>query len=629
MLTRFLSLVTLDVVEYTKRTQVIRISGNQMSFGTIDGMSKDRNRALKSWYWYDWANQAFALTVGTVLGGQLITAYFNLATGGSSEILGLNVTGSSFYAAVLGLSMVFVAISSPILGAIADRIAIKKKIVWIYTLVGVVFTAFMVIAPHLDANSAYRLLAFCFLMGQIGMAGGNTIYYAFMPYLADDSSMEKVSSWGYAYGFAGGTLILIVHLIVMSTGAFGLTDAYGEWTLSFAFVTTSLWWLGFGLPFFRNTPEPEIANERSYGSVMEAVRDGINEVRSTFGEVKKYRVLVIYLLSYLLFYDVLHTVGGVASSFAENDLRLPVLMNFALILLANIIAIPMSIVGGVLAVRYGTKMVLGGAIGVYMVVLIIATGFAPLEMDGEHERYDFRYDYLPESDEYELSTLHDRGVKGWVSKSGPGDAEFREAFLSYMIEGDLEGDVWKDSDKERVVISADEAALLAAEMDKTSGHRWSFSFRGGDLDGNSSVGNRHITVIEGGPIDWWPNFLRDNVWGPLNFSVTLQWMLLGTLVGFVQGTAGAQARSLFTYLVPKSKSTEFFGFFGFMGKAAAVVGPFIFAFFSAAYDTRFGIMVLLLILLLGLLLFPFIDLEEGKRVAKQADIEAGIFSEDE
>jgi UMF1 family MFS transporter len=143
------------------------------------------------------------------------------------------------------------------------------------------------------------------------------------------------------------------------------------------------------------------------------------------------------------------------------------------------------------------------------------------------------------------------------------------------------------------------------------------------------VGNRHITVIEGGPIDWWPNFLRDNVWGPLNFSVTLQWMLLGTLVGFVQGTAGAQARSLFTYLVPKSKSTEFFGFFGFMGKAAAVVGPFIFAFFSAAYDTRFGIMVLLLILLLGLLLFPFIDLEEGKRVAKQADIEAGIFSEDE
>ena len=600
-----------------------------MSFGTIEGMSEDENRALKSWYWYDWANQAFALTVGTVLGGQLITRYFNLATGGSSEIAGFNVTGASFYAAVLGFSMVFVAISSPILGAIADRIPIKKKIVWIYTIIGVVFTAFMGIAPHLDENSAYRLLAFCFLMGQIGMAGGNTIYYAFMPYLSDESQMEKISSWGYSYGFAGGTLILIVHLVVMATGAFGLTGAYGDWTLTFAFVTTSLWWLGFGLPFFRNTPEPVITNERAYDSVIGALSDGFNEVRSTFGEIKKFRILVIYLLAYLLFYDVLHTVGGVASSFAENDLRLPVLMNFALILLANIIAIPMSIVGGILAVRYGTKAVLGGAIGVYMVVLIIATGFAPLELESDHDRFDFRYEYIVETNEYELSTLHDRGVKGWVSKSGPGDEDFRNAFLKYMIEGGLEGEVWSDSDIEKTRISAAEAGLLATEMDQMKNHRWSFSFRGGDLDNMSSVGDEHITIIEGGPIDWWPNFLRENVWGPLNFGVTLQWLLLGTLVGFVQGSAGAQARSLFAYLVPKSRTTEFFGFFGFMGKAAAVIGPFLFAFFSAAYDTRFGILVLLVVLTLGLMLFPFIDVEEGKKVARQADIEAGIYPEEE
>mgnify|MGYP005717849879 FL=1 len=66
-----------------------------------------------------------------------------------------------------------------------------------------------------------------------------------------------------------------------------------------------------------------------------------------------------------------------------------------------------------------------------------------------------------------------------------------------------------------------------------------------------------------------------------------------------------------------------------MGKAAAVIGPFIFAFFTAAFDTRFGIMVLLMILVLGLILFPFIDVEEGKRVARQADIDAGLYSEEE
>ena len=56
-----------------------------------------------------------------------------------------------------------------------------------------------------------------------------------------------------------------------------------------AFVTTSLWWLGFGLPFFGNTPEPEIANERSYDSILEAVGDGFNEVKSTFREIRKYK----------------------------------------------------------------------------------------------------------------------------------------------------------------------------------------------------------------------------------------------------------------------------------------------------------------------------------------------------
>ena len=66
-----------------------------------------------------------------------------------------------------------------------------------------------------------------------------------------------------------------------------------------------------------------------------------------------------------------------------------------------------------------------------------------------------------------------------------------------------------------------------------------------------------------------------------------------------------------------------------MGKAAAVIGPFIFAFFSAAFDTRFGIMVLLLILVLGLLMFPLIDIEEGKMVARQADIDAGFYFEEE
>ena len=102
-----------------------------MAFGTIDGMNEESNKALRSWYWYDWANQAFALTVITVLVPQLLSNMFELSTGGGSEVGDLKITGDTFYAIVLGSASLFVAIVSPVLGAIADRMPIKLSLIHI------------------------------------------------------------------------------------------------------------------------------------------------------------------------------------------------------------------------------------------------------------------------------------------------------------------------------------------------------------------------------------------------------------------------------------------------------------------------------------------------------------------
>tara|TARA_B100000686_G_scaffold314975_1_gene361469 strand:- start:2779 stop:4590 length:1812 start_codon:yes stop_codon:yes gene_type:complete len=603
-----------------------------MAFGTIDGMSEDRNKSLKSWYWYDWANQAFALTVLTVLVPQLLSSMFELSTGGGSEVGSLKITGDTFYAMVLASASLFVAITSPVLGAIADRMPIKKSILWVYTIVGVAFTAMMAVAPHLGSGSDYKFLAFCLVIGNIGFAGGNVIYYAFMPYLAFKDQMDHVSSWGYAYGFAGGSTILIVHLVVGETGFFGLSTKWSPWVLSFVFATTALWWIGFGMPLFRNTPEPEIPNPKEYGSAMDAVRDGLREVRSTFGEVRKFKVLAIYLLSYLLFFDGINTIGGMASAFGDSVLRINPSMNFVLLLMVNITAIPMSIVGGKLADRYGTKRVLSWALAVYSLVAILAVGFAPLELEEEHERYDFQYDFNDESGEYELTTLYDRGVKGWVSKAGGGDQAFRDSFFEYMFESVPEtsqSERWSDDDVVMESISEGQASAIVEEMGVMGNHRFSFSFKGGNQDGSRSIGDDHPTIIEGNLADWWPNFLRDNLWGPMNFGVSLQWILLGMMVGVVMGTAGAQARSLMMFLTPKSRVSEFFGFYGFIGKAAAVFGPIVYAISAATMGSRMAVVSVLVVILLGWSLFYFIDVEEGIRVARKEDIDAGFVFEEE
>ena len=572
-----------DYVDYTKdqrysqRVMAGGFGGLLTNSETVDRLLDEMDpvdkKSLQGWYWFDWANQAFALTVITVVVPTLLSNMFNLANGGSADYAGMTFTGDSFYAVVLGISSIFVAIVSPVLGAIADRMPIKKKILRVYTVVGILFTGLMGLAPYMDDSSSYKFLAICLIMGNIGFAGGHAIYSAFLPYLGDKRLMDHISSWGYAYGFLGGCILLTVHL------AIGLRYGFEDPDVQcFVFVTSALWWLGFSVPMFRNTPEPEIPNPTDYSSLFEAVKDGVREIRNTFSEIRRYKVLTLFMCGYLLFYDGVNAIGGLAAAYADSVLRIDFTMNFVLLLSANIVAIPMTIIGGSLASKYGNKNILGGALTIFCVVSVLGVGFAPLELGDDHERYDFQYDWNEEEGAYKLSTLYDRGVDGWVSESGEGDEDFRVAFLSFL----------KNGGSEISLLSLDDASLLSSNMVNETNHRFSFSFRGGDLDGDASVGKEHPTIIEGGPIDWWPNLLRDNIWEPAGLGINLQWIILGMSFGMVMGVAGALSRSLFSVLIPTTKTTEFFGFFAFIGKAVSVLGPIVYAIVAASMDSRMG-----------------------------------------
>jgi UMF1 family MFS transporter len=85
------------------------------------------------------------------------------------------------------------------------------------------------------------------------------------------------------------------------------------------------------------------------------------------------------------------------------------------------------------------------------------------------------------------------------------------------------------------------------------------------------------------------------------------------------GAAGAQARSMFTKLIPETRTTEFFGFFGFIGKAAAMIGPFLYALAVSQYDSRVAILTITIVILIGTYMTSRVDLEEGMRVAAEED----------
>ncbi len=640
----------------------------------MSSMSDENKKALKGWYFYDWANQAYALTVMTVIAPALMASLYNTATGTQS--------GDSFYAWILTISMVFVVVTAPALGVIADKMPIKKKLLKWYTIVGILFTALMGAAPYFGSQG-YLILALMYTIGTVGFTGGNVIYYSFMPYLAPRKCQDHVSTWGYAYGFMGGSMLLIFHLIILQD------FVVWDWRFKMAviFATSSIWWWGFGYLMFKWTPEPEIPSTMKWDGFGNATKVAYSQVFQTFKEVKRFKVLAFFLLAYLLFYDGVNTIASMASAFGESVLRLNSNMNVMLLLTVNIVAIPMTIVFGKLADIKGTKFALMLALFIYCFVALVAAGFAPLELEGEEdaERYDFTFEWNATSSEYELETLYDRGYESWVGETAEGDSEFRDNFQQYfpvnstdydkddpgtsslgkglqaciiilafvaliggavmliqnkelgklgvlamifvVIVGILGASFLADQDetkkKETHTINLENATAIVANFDSTSDHRFSILFVGGDLSGESEIGDRHPTVLDqGGPVDGYAEFMRDNVWEPFNIGVSLQWIILGMFVGVAMGSAGAQARSMFSQLVPETRTSEFFGFFGFLGKSAAMIGTFLYGIASSVFDSRVAILTITIVILAGTYLTSRVDLEEGIRVAEEEDARA-------
>lgn len=641
----------------------------------MNSMSDADKKSLKSWYFFDWANQAYALTVMTVIAPQVMSGLYNYATG--------KQTGDAFYAQVLTISMLFVVLTAPALGVIADRMPIKKKLLKWYTLAGVVFTALMGAAPYFGSEG-YKIMAVMYVIGTVGFTGGNVIYYSFMPYLAEKRCMDHVSSKGYAYGFMGGSMLLIFHLVLL-LGPFGWDNNF---RLSAIFVTSALWWWGFGYLMFKWTPEPEIPSNMEWEGVVSAAKVAYGQVFTTFKEIKRFKILAMYLLAYLLFYDGVNTIASMASAYGDSVLRLSLQLNIYLLLTVNIVAIPMTLLFGKLANAKGTKFALMLSLVIYCCVAVVAAGFAPLELDStvddkgvaeDAERYDFTFTWNETAQMYELTTLYDKGYEGWISEEGAGDNDFRDAYQQYFPEPDYSTESatssigtgilmclailailgtfgagilyiqnlemgWKGAllafllvgsgligvsmlaedqtvtEDSVPMINAENATAMVAAFDSVDDHRWAILFVGGPESGEDEIGDAHPTnVDQGGLADGYATWMRSNVWKPLGMGVTAQWISLGMFVGVAMGAAGAQARSMFSMLIPETRTSEFFGFFGFLGKSAAMIGTFLYALASTQFDSRVAILTITIVILMGTFLTSRIDLEEGMRVAAEED----------
>jgi UMF1 family MFS transporter len=326
-------------------------------------------KAKFGWCLYDWANSAFA----TVILAAVLPVYFASlvpAEGASLFWSSHPVPATALWGYIVSFSMAVVAISAPGLGNLADRRGWRRRLLIIFCLLGSLSTCGLFFA----GPEQYLLAAALFVLGNIGFAAGNIFYNAYLPDLASGHDADKLSARGFALGYIGGGLVLlVVFLMIQKHAIFGLPSQGSATRLGFLF--TGAWWLGFALPAFAWLKNVHITTHAKH--TLRTPRDYLR----TFADLRQYRHLGRFLLAFLLYNDGIQTIIAVSAIFAREELGLGTGTILGCFLMIQFVAMPGALLFSRLAGHFNTKrsllvsLIIFAAITVYASIMKSATEF--------------------------------------------------------------------------------------------------------------------------------------------------------------------------------------------------------------------------------------------------------------
>ena len=371
-----------------------------MSLPSISDLPAAQRRIIRAWCMYDWANSAFATSLVAIVPVYFVHL-FNDSLGESEVFLGITFTGSSMWSLGVALSTAIVAFSSPLIGVIADRAPIRRALLWTYTIIGSFFTLLAFFSAY--TPEPWLWVFSMFTIANIGFAGGLVFYNSFLPHLGPRHLLDDISSRGFAYGYAGGGLLLVVHLALI-LAARG-TD-FEDLATRIAIASVGFWWFAWAIWTLRVLPEPPVRRPASGLTAASAVTTALRELGQTFRELRRFRVVLVFLAAYLLFNDGVQTVLAIAGAFAADTLGIPLAFNMATIAIIQFVAVPGALAFGWLADRIATKAALIVSLVGWIGIVLFGVALAPLP-PGEHADHDFQLSYREASSDYVVEAAPD------------------------------------------------------------------------------------------------------------------------------------------------------------------------------------------------------------------------------
>jgi MFS transporter, UMF1 family len=320
---------------------------------------------LRAWAMYDWATSAMQTTIMVAV----FPIYFVKVAGA-----GLVESGATQrLATVNSLALVIIALLSPILGAVSDYRANKKRWIAILMILGVAAVLGMFFIHHGDLNLASIL----FTLSLVGVAAGWVFYEALLPHIARRDEIDRVSSAGYALGYVGGGILLALNLAwIQRPGWFGLpsgpglTEAQATLPVRLAFLSVAVWWVIFSLPLFRTVPEPPPRLEPDERRGENPMKVAFIRLGETFHELRSYRNAFLLLLAFLIYNDGIQTIIKMATAYG-TEIGIGQSALIGAILLVQFVGIPCTFLFGMVAGRIGTKPALFLGLMVYAAISVL------------------------------------------------------------------------------------------------------------------------------------------------------------------------------------------------------------------------------------------------------------------
>jgi len=333
-----------------------------------------RAREQKAWNWYDWANSAYYTTVLSVLFAPFMITVAGRAAGcGSSaddtcnktvDVLGLHLSAGSLPFYLTSFATIVSAFVLPPIGALADRSGRKKLHMAAFAWAGSFFCALL----FLMRGDHWQLAAFAIVASSL--LGGCSLvsYYAILVDISTEDERDRVSSRGWAWGYLGGGLLLLINLVmVLGHDTFGLSK---EMAVRLSLLSAAVWWAGFTLvPYLRLRDHPATGIVPESGGL---VRRSFGQLFTTLREMRQFPMTLTFLVAFLFYNDGIQTVIGVASTYGSKQLGFGDSVLIATILLIQFVAFGGARLFGRLAASYGAYRCLLWGTYAWMVIVVVA-----------------------------------------------------------------------------------------------------------------------------------------------------------------------------------------------------------------------------------------------------------------